>query len=345
MAPEGQVLTGPRIIDTMNGILSLLKYGLNQCLDGFGPRGFKDCQEAIIGTKLGVGGTTYAQSASADAAVDELATLLTAGRLSPQTRSLVKDVITANQDENAAIRAQMLISATPEFHATGLSGPISTNRPKRDETSFSSQPYKAVIYILLTGGYDSFNTLMPQTCSDTNGAGRTLVEQYEFERTTIALTEEERSQRVIDASGQACEQFAVHPELEILERLYNDGDLAFFANVGQLDAAVTKDDYYSKTRSQLFAHNTMQMEAQRLDPWDASPGTGILGRMCDVLQIKGYNPQPITVRMTCDLHEPGCPAYLNCLLLFSTGPRCNCCHSWCSWVLSQSSGCCSKGTL
>lgn len=81
--------------------------------------------------------------------------------------------------------------------------------------------------------------------------------------------------------------------MEILERLYNDGDLSFFANVGQLDTNVTKDDYFTKTRSQLFTHNAMQEEAQRLDPWEAAPGTGILGGMSDALQLKGFMPQTI----------------------------------------------------
>lgn len=295
MAPEAQVLTGPRIIDTLNGIFAMLKYGLNSCLDGFGPSGFGPfCSETLIGSKAGVGGIAYVPSTPA-AAVDELATLLTAGRLSPETRSIVEGVYSSNQDGNEAIRAQMLISATPEFHATGISQPSGAMRAEQEPPAPSDKPYKAVVYILLTGGYDSWNTLIPAQCTATNAAGKTVLDQYLFERTTIAMTEEERSQRVIDAAGQACEQFAVHPQLEILERLYDSGDLAFFANAGQLDAPVTKDDYFLNTRSQLFAHNTMQEEAQRLDPWDTTSGTGILGRMCDVLKVKGYNPQPITV--------------------------------------------------
>jgi hypothetical protein len=39
----------------------------------------------------------------------------------------------------------------------------------------------------------------------------------------------------------------------------------------------------------------MQKEAQRIDPFDKAPATGILGRMCDVLATKGFNPIPITI--------------------------------------------------
>jgi hypothetical protein len=36
VAPEAQVITGPRTIDFLNGMLSLIKYGLSTCLGGFG---------------------------------------------------------------------------------------------------------------------------------------------------------------------------------------------------------------------------------------------------------------------------------------------------------------------
>jgi uncharacterized protein (DUF1501 family) len=59
---------------------------------------------------------------------------------------------------------------------------------------------------------------------------------------------------------------------------------------------VTKDNYYQRTKTALFGHNTMQEEAQKIDPYDGAPGTGILGRMCDVLKRMMYTPQPVTVQ-------------------------------------------------
>lgn len=293
-SPEAQILTAPRIVGQMNGILSMIKYGLTGCQGGFGPKGYrKYCSQTKLGSTWGPG--VGELKSSAKLTVAELATLMTAGRLNQKTRRLIESVLADQQEPT--IKAQMLISATPEFHSVGTSQPSDENVASRAAPTFTSEdPYKAVVYILLTGGYDSFNTLVPSTCAATNGAGKTLVEQYEFERSTLALKEEERT-RLIDATGQACEQFAIHPEMEVLERLYNDGDLSFFANVGQLDAPVTKDNYFLNTRSQLFAHNAMQEEAQRLDPWDKVAGTGILGRMCDVLTAKGYTSQTVTVRV------------------------------------------------
>jgi uncharacterized protein (DUF1501 family) len=123
---------------------------------------------------------------------------------------------------------------------------------------------------------------------------KTLLQQYNNERTTIAFTDEENT-RIIDVVNQPCEQFAIHPDFAIAENLYNNGCLAFFANIGQLDTPVTKDDYYSSTRTELCAHHTMQHISQRIDPWDEAAGTGILGRFSDILSSKGYNVQPITI--------------------------------------------------
>ena len=52
---------------------------------------------------------------------------------------------------------------------------------------------------------------------------------------------------------------------------------------------MNKDNYYVMTNTQLFAHNHMQQEAKRIDPYDISSGTGVLGRMSDVLTREGRN--------------------------------------------------------
>lgn len=65
----------------------------------------------------------------------------------------------------------------------------------------STNPYKAVVYVLLEGGMDSFNILVQHTCDVTNSDGLTVLEQYYNERTSLTINEDERT-RVIDAMGQ-----------------------------------------------------------------------------------------------------------------------------------------------
>ena len=300
VAPEAQVTTGPRIISLLNGLLSLIKYGLDPCYDGLGTQsgsGKLECGKFQAGNyDRSAGRLTYAPlSGSAEDITNELATLMTAGRLSSESRQTIQQVFSAESNSTLAlIKAQGLIATAPEFHSTNIVRKSGETRSQPETPPPSTKPYKAVVYVLLSGGFDSYNMLAPHTCTATNASGQTLLEQYYAERTSIAITGDERS-RIVDANGQPCEQFVVHEDLEIVERLYKEGDLAFFANAGVLNAPVTKENYNAVTKTNLFAHNTMQEEAQKIDPFNRAPGTGVLGRMCDVLTDKGFNAKPITL--------------------------------------------------
>ena len=93
----------------------------------------------------------------------------------------------------------------------------------------------------------------------------------------------------VQASDQVCEKFGVHADLGAVHGLYNDEDLIFFANTGVMSRPVTKKNYNLLTQTQLFAHNHMQREAKRVDPYDTNSGTGVLGRVADVLTKNGNN--------------------------------------------------------
>lgn len=99
----------------------------------------------------------------------------------------------------------------------------------------------------------------------------------------------------IAASDQVCSEFGLHPELSAIKDLYNEEDLLFFANTGVLSQPVNKDNYYILTNTQLFAHNHMQRETKRVDPYEISSGTGVLGRMTDVLSREGHNTGSFSV--------------------------------------------------
>ncbi len=81
----------------------------------------------------------------------------------------------------------------------------------------------------------------------------------------------------------------MHPKLPAIKNLYDDEDLLFFANTGVMSQPVNRDNYYRLTNVQLFSHNHMQRETGTIDPYEVESGTGILGRMTDVLTRYGYN--------------------------------------------------------
>jgi uncharacterized protein (DUF1501 family)/uncharacterized protein (DUF1800 family) len=300
--PECQQLTVPKTVALLNGMFSLLKYGLDYAYGGFGlkPRDGNDLVvDRVLGqTALASGSTQYnpGESASPSVVVDELSTLLTSGRLGTRKRELLEgayvEFLSTGTQRQALINLQQLIITTPEFHSNTISDNSEGDRLEPGGKQPSDKPYKAVIFLMLEGGFDSFNMLVPHNCPDSD-----LVEQYNQERGEVAFTDDERNLQ-IDASlsDQPCSAFAIHQALPIVKELYDDGDLAFFANTGVFGSAeMTKTNYFQVTPIQLFAHNTMQHETKAMDVFEESSGTGVLGRLSKVLTDRGFKTGSISV--------------------------------------------------
>lgn len=123
-----------------------------------------------------------------------------------------------------------------------------------------------------------------------------MFDEYSSVRGDIAL--EKNTLLTIDASssGQICNTFGLHESLPFLKTLFDDNDLTFFANMGVLQVPSTKDDWAQNHReTALFAHNTQQEEINFVDIFDDQAGTGVCGRMLDILAMNGYKPGSISV--------------------------------------------------
>eukprot|EP00536_Pseudo-nitzschia_multiseries_P010764 jgi/Psemu1/204058/e_gw1.338.42.1 len=305
-SPESQVLSGVTSVQMTNTIISYLKYGATSCYGGFGSVQPSTC--SIGATTPNNGESTYDPGSNgltkSTEIVADLATLLTSGRLDDDKRKVIEDafeetVANGKSSKEATITAQQLIVASPEFHTTNLGHVIGQTRslPLLPESKTNS--YKAVIFVMLPGGYDSFNVLVPKTCSATNSEGKSVHDQYLEQRGPLAFKESAGEfDLTIDAtaSNQPCSQFAIHDELEVVKELYDAGDLAFFANAGIINnPGMTKHNYHELTRSQLFAHNMMQHETAKVDPYDKMAGTGVMGRAKDALSKNGYVVNTISI--------------------------------------------------
>lgn len=142
--------------------------------------------------------------------------------------------------------------------------------------------YKALVCILLAGGCDSFNLLMPS-----GGAARSA---YERARTNLAI-DATAGHAITDAnSGDA---FTVHPATEKLQRLYNDRRLAFISNIGPLAEPTTKDGYLSGSAvlpKGLLSHKDQIQHWQTSVPQDRA-AKGFAGRANDLLSETQGTPQ------------------------------------------------------
>ena len=92
-----------------------------------------------------------------------------------------------------------------------------------------------------------------------------------------------------------CSKFGIHPNLQHIQHLYNTGDLLFVANMGVLQEKVTEENWMEKTKIALFAHNLMNEQVEKMDINKERPGSGIGGRMVDILINKGYRAGTVSV--------------------------------------------------
>lgn len=298
VSPESKVMNTPTIIGIMNGFLSLINFGLTSCYGGFGMRTTWWCPDYEIGDpeNLSKGHLLYKpHSFDADTVVDELSTLLTAGRLSENSRKIIKSEYIKsmnNYGKNAALRmAQKLFVSTPEFHSTNIIDTTGEIRAEPKPPHPSNKPYKAIVFIMLDGGLDSFNMLVPHS-----GCGsKDMYQEYSNIRGSLALSKD--SLLKINAKNQPCTAFGLHPNLPSLHKLYNDKNALFAANIGVLTEVVTKEDWWKKTdgKTSLFDHDGQQKEVKKVDVFGKTSGTGMLGRLAYELSLKGFEPVCLSI--------------------------------------------------
>eukprot|EP00040_Diaphanoeca_grandis_P028845 m.167802 g.167802 ORF g.167802 m.167802 type:complete len:2710 (-) comp31477_c0_seq1:197-8326(-) len=229
--------------------------------------------------------------------VEELATLLTPGRMSSATHDIIaqeyKEVLGTTNDA-AFKHALKLITLSPEFHATNIHTPKPQNRPKPKGTPSENRPYKAVVAILLEGGADSWNMLVPHSkCSEPSDANdpastrvpHDLYAEYVATRGVDAALAQSALLQVdipsTNAVPQPCETFGLHPSLQYLQQAYAAKQATLFANMGAMAEPMTMHEYSARTKKQPlgnFGHGAMQRSMQSIDAVNKD-AKGVLGRM------------------------------------------------------------------
>ena len=69
--------------------------------------------------------------------------------------------------------------------------------------------------------------------------------------------------------GQACTRYGLHHKMPFLKKMYEEKQLSFFANVGNLVEPTTQQTFLDKEvelPTSIFAHNYAQRAAQSQDP-------------------------------------------------------------------------------
>jgi uncharacterized protein (DUF1501 family) len=305
-APEAMLLTAPFIINWLNSATSLIRNGLQDCDEGFSQyvEGRKSCGRLqnwrssswIPPTKSGAAPLMYAPDADATTAeiISELDLLLTDGRLNAHSRAIIEaayDKQKAAYGEPQALQlAQQLLIISPEFHTSAKNDLVRPRpAPKAPAAKTNPLPYKAIVFLWLAGGCDSYSLLMPYDGCE----GEDRYQQYLECRTDIALSKEmilpiDASEKS-PGSKQACKRYGINWNMPTTKKLYDEGDVLFFANTGAMIAPVDKHDIHAKRDrpKSLFGHNTMTRYSMNLHASNFESSLGVIGRMMDDLAGRG----------------------------------------------------------
>jgi len=301
VSPEAMLATAPLTLGFLNGVGSLIKYGLTGCRGGLGSSDSR-CSRIDnpddprhIPPDGHLAWRPAGGAVGAAAVVEQLDELLTAGQLSEHTAKVIREAYSesaADAGADAALRvAQQLITAAPEFHATQHHAPSERKRPPLESaganaTDAAPRGYKAVVVLFMSGGCDSFNMLVPHSrCFESD-----LYSEYKDVRRGVALEKEDLLPINASGSGQPCEMLGLHPSLTFLKSLYDDGNAAMLANIGTLVEPITKAEFNAKQRTKavppnLFSHNDQRREVQSVHAQQLY-AHGVLGRMLDAVRAR-----------------------------------------------------------
>ena len=156
----------------------------------------------------------------------------------------------------------------------------------------NSNDYKALVFIFLNGGNDSFNMVVPM------GAGP-LRSNYELNRGVVSLTENSLHQLDLGSSAKiygdiGSSDFGLHNQCVDMAEMFNNQEMAILCNIGNLTAPITRDQYLGNTGEsielppRLFSHSDQQRQFQSEPTGSFSYGWG--GRLAELLQSYNNNP-------------------------------------------------------
>jgi uncharacterized protein (DUF1501 family) len=155
----------------------------------------------------------------------------------------------------------------------GTATPLAINLAAMGEAAaFSATDYKALVCIFLTGGNDHANTVVPFDASNhakyLGLRGSTLG----LQKGSLAATELRPTAAL--AGGL---QYALHPNMPDVARVFNAGRLGVQLNVGPLIVPMTRKEYDARILPQppkLFSHNDQQSIWQAQGPEGTTRGWG-----------------------------------------------------------------------
>lgn len=141
--------------------------------------------------------------------------------------------------------------------------------------------YKSMVCILLSGGNDSFNMLMPKDNDSYN--------DYLNTRSDIAIPQTDLL-GINPLNVVGGKEFGLHPSMPKIQSLFESEKLSFVANIGALDRPTTLADYNAQLNLPfgLYSHSDQVKHWQTSVPKDTM-AVGWGGRLADLLHSNNSN--------------------------------------------------------
>jgi uncharacterized protein (DUF1501 family) len=144
-----------------------------------------------------------------------------------------------------------------------------------------SSDYKALVFLTLDGGNDSFNMLIPR--------GATEYAEYATTRSDLAIAQADLL--AINPLTSDGKEYGLNPSMQNMQQLFETNKLAFLSNVGTLIEPTNMSDYNSgavDTPLGLFSHSDQAQHMQTGRPHERT-NRGWGGRIADLVQSMNTN--------------------------------------------------------
>jgi len=197
------------------------------------------------------------------------------------------------QSSCAAMGATTLLSTLTSLGA--VNGAIGHKKFASEEAPVADD-YKALVCVLLAGGIDSYNVLIPRGSS----GGDNGYTEYAATRSDLAIAQASllalNNPQCTSFRGFSCNYgaYGLHPSMTGMRDLFNSGKLAFMANVGTLvEPLMNVTDYRSglkKIPDGIYSHSDQIMQWQTSVPQSRN-ALGVGGRIADLLNAGNSNTQ------------------------------------------------------
>ena len=138
----------------------------------------------------------------------------------------------------------------------------------------ASDDYRAVVCVLLAGGADSYNILVPRS--------EQAYAQYQTRRSDLALSRNDLLPLEGALDGVS---FGLHPAMSSLQQRFNAGQATLVTNIGPLVEPTTRAALEAgnvRLPLGLFSHSDQILSWQTATPANRA-GTGVGGRMLDAM--------------------------------------------------------------